>query len=352
MNVPNRKRSVPAWSEDEPDSSIRPTPGPPYFSQELSAWVLTSYADIYAGLHDPALWPGSTRKEKQAQPVDPESHRQMRENARKALTPEKIKQWESAFRTKATAAVATLSTHAAVDLLSSYAIPVCMSLAETVTSLSHGEALLLLETAQIVSASAAEPHDSDLKKKAAVANQFLKEQFKSCPEGLGDSTFVAITQTIPSLLSNMWFGLAQAPSQWKLLHARPELVELSMDELIRCSGFLRIIGRHATADTHIGDVHIRKGEKLVFRLAPAHHDPKQYPCPYELHVDKAAKGILSFGAGDHSCVGAGLIRMVLASVAAPLVARFAKIEIARPVVWRGGSTFRSPESLWVRLDVT
>lgn len=349
MTVPNRSRSIPAWPEDEPDSSMRPTPAPLYFDQELGVWVLTSYADIYAGLHDPALWPGSMKKDKQAQPIDPETHREIRENTRKSLTTEKIKQWESALRIKATVAAETLSTYEMVDLLSSYAIPVCMSLAETATSVSHDEALLLLEAAQIVSASAAEPHDSDLSKKAARVNQFLKEHFKSCPEGLGDSTFVAITQTIPYLLSNIWYALTQAPSQWKLLHDRLELVELSIDELIRCAGFLRIIGRHATEDTQIGDVHIHKGDKLVFRLAAAHHDPKRYPCPNELLVDRAAKGILSFGAGDHACVGAGLIRMVLASVTVPLVARFSKIEIARPVVWRGGSTFRAPESLWVRL---
>jgi cytochrome P450 len=352
MTAPNRSRSIPAWPEDEPDSSIRPTPAPVYFDPELGVWVLTSYADIYAGLHDPALWPSSTKVDKQVQRIDPESHRQLRENTRKSLTPEKIKQWESALRMEATAAAATLSTSAPVDLLSSYVIPVCVSLAETVTSVSHSEALLLLEAAQTVSASAAEPHDSDLSEKAKDANQFLKEHFKSCPEGLGDSTFVAITQTIPCLLSNIWYALTQAPSQWKLLHDRLELVELSVDELMRCAGFLRIIGRHAIKDTQIGDMHIRKGDKLVFRLAAAHRDPKRYPCPHELLVDRAGKGILSFGAGNHSCVGAGLIRMVLASVTVPLVARFSKIEIARPIVWRRGSTFRSPESLWVRLDVS
>jgi len=352
MTVPNRTRSIPTWPEDEPDSAVRPTPAPVYFDQELGAWVLTSYADIYAGFHNPALSPGSTKKDKQVGPIDPESHRQLRENTRKSLTSEKIKEWKSGLRPKATAAIATLSTYDPVDLLSSYAIPVCLSLAETVTSVSHGEVTLLMEAAQAVSASAAEAHDSDLSEKGILADQFLKKHFKSFPEGLGDSTFVAITQTIPRLLGNIWYALTQVPSQWKLLHDRPELVELSLAELIRCSGFLRIIGRHATADTQIGDVCIPKGDKLIFRLAAAHHDPRRYPRPNELLVDRTANGILSFGAGAHSCVAAGLIRMVLASLTVALVVRFSKIEIARPVVWRGGSTFRSPESLWVRLQAS
>lgn len=350
MNKSDRSRPIPAWPEDEPSSNVRPAPTPLYFDQELGVWVLTSYSDTYAALHDPVLWPSSTKKDKQPQPIDSESHGQIREKTRKSLSAQKIKQWESDLSIEADAAAAALSTHETVDLLSSYAIPICRSLAETVTSVSHEEALLLSQAAQVVSASAAEPYDPDLNMHAKHADQILKEHFKSRPEGLGDGTFVAITQTIPCLLANVWFALTQAPSQWKLLHKCPDLIEFSVDELIRCGGFLRVLGRHATADTRIANVHIRKGEKLVLRLAAAHRDPERYSCPNELIVNRAIKGILSFGAGDHSCVGAGLIRMVLATVTAPLTAKFSTIELARPVVWRGGSTFRSPESLWVRLN--
>jgi cytochrome P450 len=347
MSALNRKPAIPAWPEDEPGCDTPSTQVAPYFDPELESWVLTSHADVYAALHNPALWPG--KKQKQSPPTDHENHRQMREATREALSPKKIKQWDSGLRLRAGAAASALKPQGPIDLLSSYAIPVCMWLAETATSVSHEEAVLLFQSAQIVSASAAEPYDSDLKKRAEHADEFLKERFKSRPVGLGDSTFVAITQTIPGLLANAWFALAQASGQWSQLHHRPDLVESSVDELMRCGGFLRILGRHATADTQVGGVTIREGEKLVLRLAAAHRDPERYPCPSELLVDRPAKGTLSLGAGDHSCVAAGLIRMALAAVTAPLVARFSHIELARPVVWRGGSTFRTPESLWVRL---
>ena len=51
--------------------------------------------------------------------------------------------------------------------------------------MSHGEVPPLSEAAQAVSASAAEPHDSDLSEKGILADQFLRKHFKSSPEGLG-----------------------------------------------------------------------------------------------------------------------------------------------------------------------
>jgi cytochrome P450 len=346
MDGSKRNPAIPAWPEDEPGCGMESAQVSPYFDRALETWVVTSYADVNAALHDPALWPGKGR---QSEPIDRESHRQMRETTRQSLSPKKIKHWDEGLRARAKAAAAVLKTDAPVDLLSSYAIPACMWLAETVTSVSREEALLLFPAAEIVSSSAAEPYDSDLKKRAEPANELLKEHFKGRAVGRGESTFVAITQTIPALMANAWFALTQAPQQWGGLHRRPDLVEASVDELMRCGGFLRVLDRYATADTEVGGVTIHEGERLVLRLAPAHRDPKRYSQPDELLVDRGAKGILSLGAGEHSCVGAGLIRMALAAFTGPLVARFSHAELARPVVWRGGSTFRTPESLWVRL---
>ena len=52
---------------------------------------------------------------------------------------------------------------------------------------------------------------------------------------------------------------------------------------------------------------------------------------------------------SHACVGASLIRMAAITITSPLLERFAWAELVEPVEWKGGSGFRAPGSLLVRL---
>jgi hypothetical protein len=244
---------------------------------------------------------------------------------------------------------AALSTAEPVDLMDAYARPLCLSLAAMVTGISRDQATRLSEKAQRVSAVAAEPYDPALRAGARAANSELRTCFHSGPETLRDSGFVALSQTLPCLLGNAWFALIQHPHQWSLLHRQPGLTEQAIDELLRYSGLARTLTRTATADIDLNGSSIRSGDQIILRIIAGNRDPERFSHPHRVDVTRLDAGHFTLGAGPHSCVAAGLIRLAATTMTRPLLQRFAPPIPARPIDWRGGSGFRFPGSLWVNL---
>jgi hypothetical protein len=235
-----------------------------------------------------------------------------------------------------------------VDVLATYARPACLVLAAIVTGISQHQAKLLCEHARHVSAQAANPYDDSLRASSEASQAKLHEgHFHAECEALRDSTFVAISQTIPCMLGNAWYALLQHPEQWRLLHEHPELTEQSVEELMRYAGLTRLLAREATEDLDIDGSVIRKGQRIILRIVAGNRDPQRFPNPDAVDVMRSAAGHLALGAGAHSCVGASLIRMSLVAVTAPLLRQFRSAALARPVDWQGGTIFQSPQSLWI-----
>ncbi len=273
----------------------------------------------------------------------------MRWETMEALSPNQLRAWRERIIPEAVALVNTFPSEEPVDLMDSYARPLCLSLAAMVTGISRDAAEGLCEMARRVSANAAEPYDPAVRVIAKAANAELRGCFHSGPEALRDSGFVALSQTLPCLLGNAWFALLQYPQEWSLLHQQPDLTEQAVDELLRYAGLARTLFRTATADLDLNGSSIRKGERVILRIIAANRDPERFSEPHRVDVTRRDGGHFTLGAGPHACVAAGLIRMVAATITHPLVQRFASANLALPIHWQGGSGFRSPSSLWVFL---
>jgi cytochrome P450 len=152
------------------------------------------------------------------------------------------------------------------------------------------------------------------------------------------------------LLGNAWFALVQHPLEWSLLHQQPELTEQAIEELLRYAGLARTLFRTATADLDLNGFSIRKGERIILRIVAANRDPERFSDPHRVDITRRDGGHFTLGAGPHSCVGAGLIRMAATTITHPLMRRFRSASLALPVRWQGGSGFRSPSSLWVSVS--
>jgi cytochrome P450 len=273
----------------------------------------------------------------------------MRAEVLDALPASQLRAWKEQLARHADEVVNTLPEDRAVDLLGEYASPLCMSLAIAITGIHKDDAVKIFRRAQTISAAAANPYDEALSKAAKVADAEIRPCFRAGPESLRHGGFVAITQTMPALLGNTWFALLGHPKEWESLHQRPQIVEQSIEELMRYAGFTRILARMATTDIVINDAHIRKDDRILLRLIAANRDPECFPNPHEIDFARRGAAHLSFGTGVHSCVGAGLLRMIAVTTTSALVSRFASARTARKITWRGGAVFRSPQSLWVYL---
>jgi cytochrome P450 len=339
---------VPAWSEDQLDSRYPPEMEDPYFDDHLGAWVLSRHADILAAFRASSLWPSSPNDRDGGElPAADIERLKMRWQTIEALSPTQLRAWRERIIPEVDELMNRLPSEEPVDLMDGYARPLCLSLAAMVTGIPRGAAEGLREMARWVSASAAEPYDSAVRLGAKAANAQLRVCFHSGPEPLRDAGFVALSQTLPCLLGNAWCALVENPQEWRLLHQQPELTEQAIEELLRYAGLARTLFRKATADLDLNGCSIRKGERIILRIVAGNRDPERFLDPQRLDVTRRDGGHFTLGAGPHSCVAAGLIRMVATTLTYPLLQRFRSARLALPIRWQGGSGFRSPSSLWV-----
>jgi len=139
-------------------------------------------------------------------------------------------------------------------------------------------------------------------------------------------------ETTMNLIANALFTISEHPA------ARQALIEGSADPALATEEFLRFCGptrtilRDVAKDHEVAGQSLRAGERALFVLAAANHDPQAFPDPDTLKLDRTPNRHVSFGTGIHQCLGAPLARLE-AQVAIPeFLKRFPnyRISIAEP----------------------
>lgn len=319
----------------------------PLFDEELGAWVLSRHADVLAAFHCPSLYPAGLSSDRLPDSTAEVARLAMRTETRAALSAPQLRKWQKKMALAARALAAKLNVDEPVELTAAYSVPLCLRLAAMVTNIDLREAERLHRITGSIAASSAEPYDVELKTKARAASAEIRGCFPSGPELLRDSGFVALARTLPYLLANGWCALLRSPGQWAILHKNPELLPSAVEELLRCAALPRILFRRAIQDIDLDGARIRKGDRIVLRVHAANTDPEQFCHAEQLDVRRRDTKHLALGAGAHSCVGAGLIRMAVLAGTRPLVERFSEAKLVEPVESRGGSGYHFTDSLWV-----
>lgn len=322
-----------------------------YFDTFLKAWVLSRYSDILEAFHSPFLYPvgprGKIKRDLLA--VSNRERLATRTETTSALRPATLHIWQIEINSFARELLNNISTDRPVDLVREYAFPACLQLASLATGTAAIEREELVILAEEISAAAAEPFDETLATRAKAAEVKLQQYFCSGPLSLRASGFVALSQTLPRMLSNFWLALIQEPSAWERLHVEPALLPHSIEELLRYAGLTRILFRMASTSVNLNGVSIQEGDRLILRLAVANRDPSYFNSPDHLDINRQFINHLSLGHGRHSCVGAPLIRMALITLTYLLTERFSKATLYQEIVLNGGSGFQFPNSLYACL---
>ena len=102
-----------------------------------------------------------------------------------------------------------------------------------------------------------------------------------------------------------------------------------------------------SSSVDLGDIRLRKGEKIGLLLGAANHDPARFPSPQTFLPGRSPNPHVSFGAGIHFCVGAPLARLELQVALPILFRRLPKLRLAETPRWRDTYHFHGLESLKV-----
>ncbi|MCI4065604.1 cytochrome P450 [Micromonospora sp. R77] len=137
--------------------------------------------------------------------------------------------------------------------------------------------------------------------------------------------------TTANMIALGTYALLRHPDQLALLRARPELVDSTVEELLRHLTISHLgASRAALEDVELGGARIRAGDTVVVALPAANRDPAHFVDPDRLDITADRRGHVAFGHGVHQCIGQNLARAVLRVAYPALFDRFPSLRLARP----------------------
>jgi cytochrome P450 len=332
------------------DPMTPPRPEAPHFDPAKNAWVLSRYADVWAALREPHLWPVGGKREIQPETRDDAGKLKQRAAMLDALSAVRLEVWRPRLEVLTQSALDRLPTDRAVDLFGEFSLPWGLELAMLVTGADPADSRRLADLGdRVFAATGAESTDTALRADAAAATAELERMFETGPIPMGEPAFVALSQTLPRLLANAWLALVRHPDEYARLRAHPDLMPGAIEELLRYAGIVRRVFRRATANVDLGGVCIAEGDLAVLMLASANRDPELFPDPDRLLLTRPVTSHVALGTGRNSCVGAMLIRMAASVATGAFAAKFAEAAFNSVGGWRTGPGFSFPASVYVTL---
>lgn len=138
------------------------------------------------------------------------------------------------------------------------------------------------------------------------------------------------------------------PNVIRPLRERPrDVAPRAVEEFLRFDAPLQLFERTATADTEIGGVPIRQGQKIAALLGSANRDETVFDRATEMDLTRERNPHIGFGAGIHFCIGAPLARLEMNVLLPAIFERFPSIELARTPERRPGFVLRGYRAVHV-----
>ncbi len=120
---------------------------------------------------------------------------------------------------------------------------------------------------------------------------------------------VAGHETTANLIANGVLALLRHPDQLAALRADPALIAGTVEEVLRYDPPVQLTTRVVREPTRFGDVEVPTDGVLLLMIAAANRDPVVFAEPDRFDITRDARQHLSFAAGPHFCLGAGLARL-------------------------------------------
>jgi cytochrome P450 len=145
--------------------------------------------------------------------------------------------------------------------------------------------------------------------------------------------------------------LHQHPDQRRILTDDPGLIADAVEELLRLTSPVQMLGRTVTRDVTLGDVTVPAERRVMLLYGSGNRDERQYgPDAGDLDVWRRPRNILTFSHGAHHCLGAAAARMQARVTLVELLTRIPDFTVDEDaIIWSGGSYVRRPLSVPMRV---
>jgi cytochrome P450 len=135
-------------------------------------------------------------------------------------------------------------------------------------------------------------------------------------------------QTTMHMLTNGIVLFLRNPEQADALRSNPSLATQATNEVLRVDTPIMNAGYITAERTQIGDLVLEEAQHVTVMLGTANHDRRVFDNPGRFDVtQKRRRQPLSFGSGQHHCLGASLARMEGEVFFATLLTRFPRMRL-------------------------
>ena len=159
-------------------------------------------------------------------------------------------------------------------------------------------------------------------------------------------------ETTFRVMGNALTALLTHPDVLARVVADPALLPAVIEETLRWETSVTQVSRVAAADAVVGGCPIPAGAGVSVITGSANHDAARYDRPDEFDIDRPQQNHISFGTGQHQCLGMHLARLELRVGLETILARLPNLRLdpdaPAPVI--EGLAFRGPTSLPVLFD--
>jgi cytochrome P450 len=136
---------------------------------------------------------------------------------------------------------------------------------------------------------------------------------------------VAGNETTRNSISGGLLALSEHRDQWQMLLKDRSLIPGAVNEIIRWVSPVIYMRRTALADTELGGKQVHKGDKLALWYISGNRDEEVYSDPFRFDITRDETKNLSFGYGQHLCIGWRLAEIQLTVLLTELLERFPHI---------------------------
>lgn len=132
--------------------------------------------------------------------------------------------------------------------------------------------------------------------------------------------------TVTMLAGGLW-ALLDHPEQLQQLRDQPDLIPSAVEEILRWFNPLHYFRRTATEDVELRGSKIRKGDKVAMYYTAANRDDEVFADAQRFDITRSPNPHLSFGIGEHFCLGVHLARLEGRVFFEELLRSFSAIEL-------------------------
>jgi cholest-4-en-3-one 26-monooxygenase len=141
---------------------------------------------------------------------------------------------------------------------------------------------------------------------------------------------LAGNETTRNATSGGMLAFLERPGLWQRLRGQASRLEGTVEEVVRWSAPIVYFARTATRNVELGGRPVRRGDRVALFYPSANRDEAVFREPDAFDPGRAPNPHLSFGIGEHFCLGANLARLELRLLFGAMLRRLPDLEPAGP----------------------